>query len=227
MGMTKAQKRETVATLLASIGSLAYASGTAFSDAGRALGDVYRLGSTDDYDTACRRFRAGRIVASIMRPDVKMAKEADAYRAAHWANYGSTDQMIEAAEMLLAKSKADSTKPDRRTKFEDRLVAAANSALSLARKIGGIPPKNAGNKGSRKPRAGSNPPDGASVSVASPKFSNDNEARDHFRNVLSALATTCEINQQTGAPKSVKGVAFKVQTIILEARKAVEAALAE
>lgn len=227
--MKAAEKKALVADLVASAADVGYTSGTAFADAVKCISDAHRFASSEDYERICGLFRAGRVVAYIERPPLSVPtaerKAIATFVDQHWANYDRA-QRFEAALALIALPPSKSDKPERRTRWQDGAVNAARSALSTARANAGIKSERTG-KGGRKPRPGSNPPDNVSVSVGSPKFSNDNEAREHFRNVLAALATTCEINQQTGAPKSVKGVAFRVQTIILDARKAIEAALAE
>lgn len=217
------EKKLIVSATLATVADVAYSAASSRQEAGTAIGQIYRLGSSEDFDKACIQYLAGRIVGSLEHPDHRLRKQAEAYTGSQWSNYDRA-QRYEAATEMVAKKPADSADANRRTKFEQQLVGAARSALSDAKRIGGVPAKNAGG---RKPRTPANKPvEGASVSVASPKFGNDNEAVEHFNSVMAALATTCEINLQTGSKKDVKRVAFAVQSIILDAKTAIAKALA-
>jgi hypothetical protein len=220
--MNKKEKQAIVANALSTAATIAYASGTSSADLSELIGNAYRFGSTDDYNNVIRQAKAGRIVASFERPTHGNAKLANAYVQSRWGNLDRAGR-IEAALAILDLPSPDSSKPERRTKLEHVMVRAADSAISTARKNAGIAPKKAGG---RKPKAPANPPE-ITASVGPVKFANDDDARDYFRNVMAALVQSAEINQQTGSAKLVKGVAFRVQSILIDARKAVEAALAD
>lgn len=144
-----------------------------------------------------------------------------------WDNY-DLHQMIAAASDIRAKPAYVEGKVTRgmRTLEEHRAVRSAQKSLTLVRQRAGIitERKGSGNRTARPSSNEAEPP--RELIAASPKLANDNEARDYFKSALASLATTAEINQQTGIKKEVKHVAFLVQSIILDAKAAIEKVLA-
>jgi hypothetical protein len=142
-----------------------------------------------------------------------------------WGNYSDEQKMAEALA-IYAKPGFESGKPNRRTELEHAACRSADTSYSKARVRAGVITERKG-AGGRKPRPASNVKEPARDLLAvSPKFDNDNEARDYFRSAFAALLTTTEVNRQTGRKKEVKHIAFVVQSIIQDAKAAIEKALA-
>ena len=145
--------------------------------------------------------------------------------AKRWGNYDDA-QCIEEAATIYAKPGFESGKPNRRSEVEHKACRAADTSFTKVRERAGLVSERKG-AGGRKPRPSSNKKEPArDMLFASPKLANDNEAREYFRTALAALMTTTEVNRQNGAKKEVKHVAFLVQSIIQDAKAAIEKALA-
>jgi hypothetical protein len=183
------------------------------------------------YDMADGYSRAVELVRSVKASANALADVAANYVIGYVARslssqLGNMERVQQYAEArdIIAKAGPDTSKPDRRTAEQHKAVRAAQTSLASVKRAAGIAPSKAGG---RKPRAGSNPPEPPRDALfASPKLANDNEARDYFRNAFAALLTTTEVNRQTGIKKEVKHVAFVVQSIIQDAKAAIEKALA-
>lgn len=225
--LNKAAKAALVATALNNAFEAAYQSGTSFAGCVTLLRDAHRFGSADDYSTVAASIRVGRVVAYIEQPpqslEPKLRKCLIDYRERHWGNLPLSERR-DAAAAFIALPTPDSAKPEKRTEWQHKAVRAADSAVSTMRSQAGITAKKAGGN-TGKPKAGSNEPE-KGPSVASPSFSNENDAEAYIRNTLAALVTTCTVNKQTGSAKSVKGVMHKVESILIDAKRAVEKALA-
>lgn len=159
------------------------------------------------------RYKAGHIVRYLM--------DTPAY-AKRVGNY-DREQMFADAVEIYAKPQASTGKPNRRTAVEQSACKAATESWRVARN------RAFGVVRSRSPKlttanVETAPP--VDMVMASPKLANDNEARDYFRNAFAALVQTAAVNLQTGATKEAKHVAFLVQSIITDAKAAVDKALA-
>lgn len=165
----------------------------------------------------------GRVAASIMvegdnRTDEQLFAAADDLINLKPAK---TEKRPNGTMMFLP----DAKQPDgHRTGAQQRILGAARKSLVLVHREAGIKAKRGGGRAARPPSNESEPP--VNALFASPKFDNDDGARDYVRNAFAALLTTCEVNKQTGSKKDVKHVVFLVESIIADAKVAIEKALA-
>lgn len=145
--------------------------------------------------------------------------------AKRWGNMGEAE-MCAAALEVYAKPGFESGKPNRRTEREHKACRAADTSFTKIRERAGIVSERKG-AGGRAPRTSTVPAEPpVNALFASPKLANDNDAREYYRSAFAALLTSTEVNLQTGIKKDVKHVVFLVQSIIGDAKAAIEKALA-
>lgn len=213
----------TVTALLGEAASVGYNIGASSAEA---AAFVLRLSreckNRTDYLDGIAQLKAGRVVAYFEHPPKAEVVNCRNYVARRWDNL-PREQRIEAALDILSRPSPDSDKPNRRLATEHKAVRAADSAVSHLRRLCGL--TKASPKKERKPRPSTNPPEGASFTVAAPKVSNDNEAIEFVGNALAALVTFCEKNKQTGAPKSVKQIIHRIESRLIDAKRDVMKAL--
>lgn len=163
-------------------------------------------------------YQAGYVANSLL---------ADPAYAKKWGNLSPT-QLIEEGTEILGRGAPTSIRDDRRTEQEHKACRAASVSLVRVKERAGLK-DDTKRKASRKPRPSANPPEPPrDLIAASPKFVNDNEARDYWRNAFAALMTTTEVNRhgKAGVKREVSHVTFLVQSIIADAKAAIEKALA-
>ena len=222
--MTKHVSADSAAgkALIASAATAGYEYGNSRATARAALVTARNSLDQSAYADWVVRFKAGRIVSYFENPPKAQRVHCANYLARRWDNLPH-DQRVESAIEMMGKAAPTSEKPNRRTETEHKAVRAAETCVSELKRDAGLTKSNP--KKSRKPRAPEGSPEGASVTVASPKFTNDNQAVEFFGNVAAALLATCEKNKQTGAPKSVKQIIFRVESLALDFKRQIEAAL--
>lgn len=212
---------DNVLALVSSVAQCGLNASQAFSSSVRGLQAIVaatRKGSQRNraLEAAYLGYQAGYVADSLL---------SDPAYAKRWGNLSPT-QLIEEGTAILKRAAPTSKKEDRRTEQEHKACRAASVSLVRVKERAGLKDATA-RKNSRKPRPSANTPEPPREALfASPKLANDNEARDYFRNAFAALMTTTEVNRQTGIKKEVKHVAFIVQSIIADAKAAIEKALA-
>lgn len=120
---------------------------------------------------------------------------------------------------------SNKSKPNRRTEIEHRAVKASRESWNKLRDraFGIVRSRNTAPKAKVADVPATPPVD---AMFASPKLANDNDAREYFRNAFAALLQTTTVNLQTGVKKEAKHVAFLVQSIIQDAKSAIDKVLA-
>jgi hypothetical protein len=199
-----------VSELLGGAAAIGYNIGSATAEAAAYVLRCERELNRSEYLDAIVQLKAGRIVAYFENPPKAERTACANYIARRWDNLPREERIASAVEMI-GKPAPDTAKPNRRIATEHKAVRAADSAVSNLRRHAGLTKSSP--KKNRTPRAGSNVPDGASVTIAAPKFTNDNDAVEYFGNVAAMLVQAVEKNQQPGSPKAVKGIAFRLSSL--------------